>query len=172
MNNIESDSIIKHIYCCNDYNISSPFNTDSSFQTANFVTYSFNSNLPEEDELSSNHIIPEHYIIKRPDNNTIQEGKSSTDDKTKPKINNNKKNDIPQIQKTYNTPVIYNFEKIKNLFNDVHEENFAEINQIFEENRVYIKELINELINEIFKIKRKNPLSIIDENYEIFGKLI
>ena len=137
MHNTESNSIIESIKYNDVLNedIKCLPNNDKSFPLLSLNTFPFcYSNLPEEDESSSNKKIPELYFINRPDNRELKE-KISTDNKTPQKINNIK--DIPQnkkCNKEFHMPVFYNNEKIKKLFNELKTiekfENFEDIIQI------------------------------------------
>ena len=142
----------------NEYNECFPFN-DNSLPLLRLKTFPFYySNLPEEDESSSNKKIPELYSINRPDNRELKE-KISTDDKTPQKINI--KENIPQNKKSkieWHMPVFYNNEKIKKLFNELKTiekfENFEDIIQIVEDKKEFLLK------------KRKRTLSISDKDFE------
>lgn len=146
MYNIETNSLNESIYNLNENNIA--FQIKDNLQ--NCLTFpSNNSGLEEEDDL----FLGPSFIYTT-ENKSIEE-KLINDYKRS--LNNNK-SDTSQNEKSnkvWSKPVVYDFNKIKQLFNQLqNKENsgiFVEINSILEEK----KEFMNNLINELFKRKPK-----------------
>ena len=162
----EDYSINKSIFDLNENNGFYTYKEDS-FQELNLESYPFyDSDLERVNVLSFIQKIPNYCLDNKQENESIKE-KNSTEHKTPQIINN--KNDIPKNQKNNKVttkPVFYSKDKIKQLFNDLKDEKnceiFSQINSIFEEN----KEYIDNFINELFRIKRKKSSLIFNENFE------